>query len=111
MKVDTVNLQGSISELERGAGVQLNKDKKYEDEELKKACQEFEAFFWHQLLRAMRKTIPRGGFLEQERSFERVLYEDLLDEQYAQILAQRHTAGIWKILYEQLHQEFKEVKK
>ncbi|NPV28723.1 MAG: hypothetical protein HPY58_03535 [Firmicutes bacterium] len=82
------------AEVRHGAG------EKPEDERLKKACQELEGIFWHYLLRAMRKTIPRGGLLE--KSSERAIYEDLLDEQYALLLARRGFSGIGKILYEQL---------
>ncbi|MDH7576663.1 MAG: rod-binding protein [Bacillota bacterium] len=73
------------------------------DERLREACQQLEGVFWHLLLRSMRKTIPGGGFLGQ--SSEERIYQDLLDEQYAMLLARQDKAGIGRILYEQLRRK------
>lgn len=77
-----------------------------EDKKLREACQELEAVFWHLLLRSMRKTIPEGGLLEP--SSEERIYLDMLDEQYAILLARQETAGIARILYEQLRRKGEE---
>lgn len=71
-----------------------------EEASLKDACRQLEAVFWQQLLRAMRRTIPAGGLLG--RSYARDVYTDLLDEQYALILAGQERAGLGRLLYEQL---------
>ncbi len=81
-------------------GVPADKDKELADGRLREACQQLEGVFWHLLLRSMRKTIPDGGFLGQ--SSEERIYQDLLDEQYAMLLARQDKAGIGRILYEQL---------
>jgi len=83
-------------------GVPADKDKELADKRLREACQQLEGVFWHLLLRSMRKTIPSGGFLGQ--SSEERIYQDLLDEQYAILLARQDKAGIGRILYEQLRQ-------
>lgn len=70
------------------------------DARLKDACRQLEAVFWQQLLRAMRRTIPTGGLLG--RSYAKDVYTDLLDEQYALILAGQERAGLGRLLYEQL---------
>ena len=48
-------------------------------EELKKACDEFEALFWEQLLKTMRKTIPKSNLLGKGREEE--LYTSLYDQE------------------------------
>ncbi|MGB9792466.1 MAG: rod-binding protein [Thermacetogeniaceae bacterium] len=73
------------------------------DKKLREACQELEAVFWHLLLRSMRKTIPEGELFE--RSSEEKIYLDMLDEQYAILLARQDAAGIGRILYEQLRRK------
>ncbi len=73
------------------------------DQELKEACQQLEALFLYQLLRAMRKTIPRSGLFGG--SFGMTLYEDLVDQQYALLLARQGVTGIGEMIYKQLQQQ------
>jgi flagellar protein FlgJ len=70
------------------------------DEELKEACQEFEAYFVQQLFKEMRKTIPDGGLFED--SNEKKIYVDMLDEEYSKTISKRQAAGIADTLYKQL---------
>ncbi|HHY40115.1 MAG TPA: hypothetical protein GX502_02585 [Syntrophaceticus sp.] len=70
-----------------------------QDARLKEACQEFEAFFWMELLKAARRSIDFSG---ENRSSQSNFYTDLLDQQYALLLARQDTAGLGKMLYEQL---------
>jgi len=71
-----------------------------QDAKLKEACQEFEAFFWMQILQAARSSLPGGGLFGQ--SSEGEYYASLLDQQYSLALAKQDTAGLGKLLYEQL---------
>jgi len=103
VKVGLISLPELSGGVQKKAGADteaVDEGKRLEDQKLKKACQEFEAVFWHQFLKEMRKTIPRGGFLG--RSSEQALYTEMLDEQYALLLAERGFSGIGRILYEQL---------
>lgn len=73
-----------------------------QDLRLKEACQEFEAFFWMELLKSARRSINFSG---EKQSSESSFYTDLLDQQYALLLAKQDTAGIGKMLYEQLRSQ------
>jgi flagellar protein FlgJ len=69
-------------------------------EEIKKAAQAFEAYFISSLLKEMRKTIPKGGFLGAGPGRE--IYESLLDEALATKMAEREGIGLAKLLVKKL---------
>jgi Rod binding domain-containing protein len=56
-----------------------------------------EAQFLHQLLRAMRRTIPAT-----QSSYATQMYTDMMDEALAQQLAQSDQFGLGRLLYEKL---------
>ncbi len=64
---------------------------------LRDATRQMEAQFLHQLLRAMRRTVP-----STQRSYATQMYTDMLDEALAQQLAQSDQFGLGKLLYEKL---------
>ncbi len=74
--------------------------KEHDDQQLKEACQEFEAYFVQQLFKEMRKTVPDGGLFEA--SNEGKIYEDMLDEEYSKSISKSNGAGIANALYQQL---------
>lgn len=82
-----------------GTGLPRDEDGR-QDARLKDACSQLEAVFWQQVLRAMRRTIPTGGLLGD--TYARDVYTDMLDEQYALLLAGQDRTGLGRILYEQL---------
>ena len=49
----------------------------------KRAADEFEGYFIHQMLREMRKTIPKDTLMGSDNSFSSDTYYDMLDEQIA----------------------------
>jgi flagellar protein FlgJ len=65
---------------------------------LKDAAKEFEAQFLQMMLKAMRDTVPDGGLTQ---SNEGRMYQELLDQQWAQQLA-GHGVGLADMLVEQL---------
>lgn len=75
------------------------------DEELKEACQEYEAYFVQMLFKEMRSTIPDGGLFES--SNEGQIYEEMLDDEYSKTIAKNDGAGIANTLYRQLSPKFK----
>lgn len=64
---------------------------------LREATRQMEAQFLHQLLRAMRRTVP-----STHASYATQMYTDMLDEALAQQLAQSNQFGLGKLLYEKL---------
>lgn len=74
--------------------------KQQDDKALMNACQQFESYFMHQMLKGMRATIPESDLVE--KSFGRGIYQDMLDEQYGKEMAQAGGIGLAKILYQDL---------
>jgi len=79
-----------------------NKD----DEKLKAACQDFEAYFVKQLFKEMRKTVPEGGLYEKSNAQE--IYEDMLDDEYSSIVSKSGGTGIGDALYRQMSKKSKQ---
>ncbi len=75
-------------------------DAKKKDTALRKAAQEFEAYFVQQLFSQMRKGIPSGGMLHSKGED---MFRDLLDEQVSQDVAHGNNGfGLSDSLYRQL---------
>ncbi|MBI4776580.1 MAG: rod-binding protein [Deltaproteobacteria bacterium] len=67
---------------------------------LKQACEEFEALFWEQLLKGMRKTIPKSEFWGNRREEE--LYTSLYDQGLSVVLSERGGLGLAEMLMKQM---------
>jgi peptidoglycan hydrolase FlgJ len=68
---------------------------------LKKACADFEAMLVYQLLKTMRQTIPKSGFLSG--SYGKDTYEMMMDQKIADDVAKKGQGlGLQKMLYNQL---------
>ncbi len=90
MSVQASSLNGAIG----GNG-------KNNDDQLKNACQQLESFFWEQMLSAMDETIPEDGELGD--SFASGVYQDMMNQQYALLLAQSNLSdGLTNVMYQQL---------
>ncbi len=66
-----------------------------EAQKQKKAADELEGYFVHQMIREMRKTIPKDELLG-ENKFASDIYYDMLDEQLAQQIVQSGGFGYSK---------------
>ncbi len=75
---------------------------------LKEACRDFEAFFIYQLLKDLRRTIPKGDFLPQAPGKE--VYQSLFDQEVAREISQSGGLGLADVLYQQLLPSIKEEK-
>ncbi|MDN5323922.1 MAG: peptidoglycan hydrolase FlgJ [Clostridia bacterium] len=80
----------------------LNKVKNNEedDKKLKEACQQFESIFINHMISRMRATIPEGGLFGKSQGEE--IFQDMLDEKYAEKISEAGGIGLAEILYEQL---------
>lgn len=67
----------------------------------KKALKEYEHFFLFQLLREMRKTVPKDGYFK--KSNEQDYMEEMLDDNYAGIMTDSGQFGIAKQMEHQMH--------
>jgi len=71
------------------------------EKKLKKACADFEAMMVFQLLKTMRRTVPKNGFIKPSQGKE--TYEMMLDQKVAEDLANKGGGlGLQKVLYNQL---------
>lgn len=73
------------------------------NEELMDAAQQFEALFLQQILDGMRDTIPESDLLDG--GFAEETYEGMLDEAYAEKMAESGGIGLADMIYEQLTSE------
>jgi len=74
---------------------------KNEDAELKKACEDFEAIMIHQMLKAMRKTVPEGGILEKSNGTD--IWESMYDEKISFEASDKEKGtGLARFLYREL---------
>ena len=68
--------------------------------QLKKACFELESLFINQLLKEMRATIPKSGFIGGGSAEE--IYTSMMDSQLAKEMAFKGGMGLAAIFYNQL---------
>ena len=73
------------------------------DAELEKACQEMESIFLNFLLKEMRNTINKSGFISGGTAEN--IYTGMLDAELSKVISARGGIGLSKILYEQLGQD------
>jgi Rod binding domain-containing protein len=85
---------------DKGSGV-----KKIDEEKLKKACGDFESIFISQMLKEMRKSIPKSGLLDG--GSQQDAYLSLFDEELSKSMAKRGGIGLGKILYQNVMKQGK----
>ncbi|MCE5264223.1 MAG: rod-binding protein [Deltaproteobacteria bacterium] len=72
-----------------------------QEKKLRKACADFEAMLAFQMIKTMRQSVPKNGFLK--RSQAQQTYEMMLDQKLAEELAGKGGGlGLQKMLYNQI---------
>lgn len=71
-----------------------------EEGKLLKACQNFEAIFIRQMLKEMRKTVPKDGIIPENN--EQSLYISMFDEEIASKISKQGQMGLAETLFEQI---------
>ena len=71
--------------------------------QLKEACLELESLFVYYLLKEMRATIPKSGFISGGKAEE--IYTSMLDLQLARELSFRGGIGLSPLLIDQLYRK------
>lgn len=71
---------------------------KDDHKKLKKACQEFEAFFMNKLFSSMRKTVQDSGLVK--KSMGEKIFTDMMDQEIAKESSQGQGIGLSKMLYD-----------
>ncbi|NLJ68815.1 MAG: metalloendopeptidase, partial [Firmicutes bacterium] len=89
-----------------GEAADLEKQK----QQLRQASQELEAIFLQQMISVMQRTVPRDeGILKRSQAEE--LFQGMLDEELAKIMAESGETGLARSLYQQLVQSLEEKQK
>ncbi|NMA02719.1 MAG: muramidase [Clostridia bacterium] len=108
MRIDTNinNSPGLIKLEQQKVGEQKFQDilkeaqKEQDDQKLKEACRQLESIFVHQMLSQMRNSIPSDGYLQPNHGEK--IFQDMLDQEYAQKISQAGGIGIADMIYRQL---------
>lgn len=74
-----------------------------DEKRLEKACQEFESILIHQMMKTMRQTIPRTGFMAEGK--ERNIFQALFDEEISKNISKRGGLGLGKMLLRQMEKK------
>ncbi len=72
------------------------------DEALKSACKEFEAYFIEQVFKEMKKSVNISGTEDNATKQMLDYYEDSLTGEYAKMAADQQENGLAQMLYEQM---------
>jgi flagellar protein FlgJ len=64
------------------------------------ACQDFEAIFVSYLLKTMRESVPKGGWLDEGSEVD--FYQGLMDWEIATQASRQDQFGLWKTMYRQI---------
>ncbi len=92
------NLSGNNS-VDRAIQLLNMAEKSAAEDQLKAVSSQFEAILLRQMMSAMRATVPRSEFLD---SFSMQMYESMLDEEIANVVAKERGIGLSEMLYDQL---------
>ena len=74
-------------------------DKKHLD--LKKATQQFEAYFVNELLKEMRKTVPKDTLIQDDGNGQDI-FQGMMDQTLSESMSSRGDLGMAKMMYDQL---------
>jgi flagellar protein FlgJ len=74
----------------------VSPEKEKELKALEKACSDFESIFMHQMLKEMKKTVNKSGFVHGGQAEE--IFSDMLDQERSKTM----TIGLGDILFNQL---------
>ncbi|MEK6590719.1 MAG: rod-binding protein [Nitrospinota bacterium] len=90
----------SMNQKPSAVSLQPSVSKEGEDKKLKKLTSEFESVFLYYVLKSMRDTVPKSGFIYGKSGEE--IYRSMMDQEMAKNMAERRETGISDILFKQL---------
>jgi peptidoglycan hydrolase FlgJ len=104
--VETLSLSNEIERVRHSIKTEKNASLGQEDAELKETCCELESLFINYLLKEMRQTIDKSGFISGGRAEE--IYTSMLDTHMAKQFAHKGGIGLSSIFMEQLSKGYKQ---
>jgi len=96
----TMNLSNKMEKIQDSVGIEKPSSSGKANAQVKKACCELESLFVSYLLKEMRATIPKSGFISGGKAEE--IYTSMLDDQLAKELSFKGGIGLSSMLLEQL---------
>ncbi len=96
----TDRIDGQIESLR---AMPLNGQKKLSEKQMRDTAKQFEEIVVRQLLKEMRKTVPKNGFIEDSHATE--MYMDMVDDHLAKQLADASAIGIGDLIYDELKEK------
>ena len=78
----------------------VNRNKAHEHQQLKQASEDFEAIFLETVLKSMRQSVMKSGFMDGGHAED--LYRSMLDSEYAKSMSGLDQTGLSRIIYQQL---------
>ncbi len=90
----------SEAEINRLKEITEKNPEEMSDKEIREIATDFESLFVRQLLKEMRKTIPKDGFLDYSNATE--MYMEMGDDALADEVAKQGGLGIADLVFEQL---------
>ncbi len=114
MNINSLNPNLSIDKQNISAIQQNNKSKEFatilekaskekDEKALHKAAEDFESVFIKMMLDSMRKTIDKNGLIPKSHGEE--IFESMLDQTYAERLANAGGIGLADMMYKELSQD------
>jgi flagellar protein FlgJ len=98
--LNTISFSNEIERVRHSIKSGGNASSDQKDAELKEACCELESLFINYLLKEMRQTIDKSGFISGGRAEE--IYTSMLDTNMAKQFAHKGGIGLSSIFMEQL---------
>jgi flagellar protein FlgJ len=74
--------------------------KEAEEKKLKKLASEFESVFLYYMIKTMRDTVPKGGFIYGKSGEE--IYKSMMDQELAKSMSERGKSEISETMFKQL---------
>ena len=101
--VNLSDIKYSSEQIQRALISKINrKDANGKDPQLREACVQMESLFIHHLLKEMRATIHKSGFISGGRAEE--IYTSMLDAELAVNISKTRGIGLAEMLLQQLGQ-------
>ena len=92
--------QGAFSGQMRPSGTKTSGASDENNRQAREACAEFEALFINMMLKELRATVNKSGFMDGGKAEE--LYTGLMDTQISRDLADQGGIGLAEMLYRQM---------
>ena len=93
------------AEAESFAAVLERAQAEKDDRQLRKACSDFESYFFQIMFREMRKTSFASSDGIFAKTYAQEMFEEMLDEEYSKQAAKAGGMGIAEMMYKQLSRQ------